>query len=63
MGEKLEMQKINILRYQHGSFVQFVGKELKNTLATLYIQHDLRFANCKERQEGSTLSAPVGSLP
>lgn len=41
MREKLEMQKINILRYQHGSFVQFVGKELKNTLATLYIQHDL----------------------
>lgn len=41
MGEKLEMQKINIVRYQHGSFVQFVGKEFKNTLATLYIQHDL----------------------
>ena len=35
------MQKINTLKYQHGSFVQFMGKELKNTLATLYIQHDV----------------------
>ena len=57
------MQKINTLKYQHGSFVQFVGKELKNTLATVYIQHDLSGRRVWELQEEAGGIHPECPLP